>query len=224
MDHLHLTGVQPTTITGAPLCLDCSEQPARIRERCGRCYRRMRKQGIKDGTFVKIGRTLRPLRDRLLEKTTPGLGGCVIWTGSLNNRGYGTISEGGRAGKSLYAHRASYALFVAPIPAGLVVDHTCHNRDATCSGGPGCVHRRCINPEHLEAITPEENIRRSAASAVNWTHCVNGHPFDDGNTYLRPDNGTRQCKQCGRDRAARATDSDPNPDEALRRVRAGGRK
>jgi hypothetical protein len=202
MDHLHLSGAAPSAENAAHLCLECEERSIQIRGRCGRCYRRWRLQLIKSGSFVKAPPAVRPLRERLLEKTTPGPGGCVIWTASLNNRGYGKISEGGKGGKDIYAHRAAYTLFVGPIPDGLVIDHTCHNRDAACSGGPDCLHRRCINPHHLEAITPEENIKRSAASSSNWTTCVNGHPFDESNTYIRPDKGSRQCKQCGRDRRA----------------------
>ncbi|MFI2465956.1 HNH endonuclease signature motif containing protein [Streptomyces globisporus] len=188
------------------------------RGRCGRCYRNWRKRELRNGTFVKIGNVPRPLLDRLLEKTTPGPGGCVIWTATLNNRGYGTIGEGGKGGKTVYAHRASYTLLVGPIPAGLVVDHTCHNRDEACSGGPDCLHRRCINPQHLEAITSEENVSRSSASAMNRTHCINGHPFDETNTYLRPDSGSRQCRQCSRDRGRTASLN--QADEALRRARA----
>ncbi|HWU23242.1 MAG TPA: HNH endonuclease signature motif containing protein, partial [Nocardioides sp.] len=161
--------------------------------------RRHRLQLIKSGDFVKIPPARRPLRDRLLEKTTPGFGGCIIWTATTNDRGYGMTSEGTT---KLYAHRAAYTLFVGEIPPGMVVDHTCHNRDADCPGGPDCLHRRCINPRHLEATTPKENILRSAASAQNRTHCLNGHAFDEANTYIRPDNGGRQCRQCRHDRVA----------------------
>jgi len=46
------------------------------------------------------------------------------------------------------AHRVFYQLFRGPIPAGLHLDHLC--RVASCA-----------NPDHLEAVTPAENHRRS---------------------------------------------------------------
>lgn len=34
-----------------------------------------------------------------------------------------------------------------------------------------------------------------------YTHCRRGHLFDAANTYVRPDNGRRQCRACARERA-----------------------
>ncbi len=34
------------------------------------------------------------------------------------------------------------------------------------------------------------------------THCVNGHPFDDANTYWRGE-GWRGCRACNREAVAR---------------------
>ena len=34
------------------------------------------------------------------------------------------------------------------------------------------------------------------------THCPQGHPYDQANTYVGP-RGDRQCRACGRERAAR---------------------
>lgn len=31
------------------------------------------------------------------------------------------------------------------------------------------------------------------------THCVQGHPFDEANTYIQPSNGRRQCRACKRE-------------------------
>ena len=39
------------------------------------------------------------------------------------------------------------------------------------------------------------------------SHCVNGHPLVGENVYLRPDNGKRQCRACGRARRLRRRQS-----------------
>lgn len=87
------------------------------------------------------------------------------------------------------AHRVGYRLLVGEIPEGRQLDHLCRER-------------RCINPAHLEPVTRRENILRgisfSARHAVA-THCVQGHPFDEANTFRRADRGgSRVCRTCGR--------------------------
>lgn len=82
--------------------------------------------------------------------------------------------------KRWFAHRLAHELFIGPIPDGLVVDHTCHNLDASCPGGITCPHRKCVNPTHLEAVTRGENLLRGlspmAANARKDT-CSEGHPL-----------------------------------------------
>lgn len=108
--------------------------------------------------------------------------GCSEWTGTKDKDGYG------RSGRAL-AHREAYIAVFGPIPPGLELDHLCRNR-------------ACVNPYHLEPVTHYENMRRSKLAVR--THCVNGHPFDAENTYLRPKRQGRGCRECVRAAQKRA--------------------
>jgi hypothetical protein len=74
--------------------------------------------------------------------------GCWIWQAATNEKGYGQFRLKGKIKK---AHRASYEIFVGPIPRGKTVDHNCRNII-------------CVNPKHLELVTLHENVMREKAS------------------------------------------------------------
>ena len=126
--------------------------------------------------------------------------GCWLWRGQIDRKGYGKYSR-----RDLIAHRYVYALVHGPIPQGMVLDHLCHNDDLACSGGPACLHRRCVNPSHLEPVTNALNLSRGrpspmAAANAAKTHCKRGHEYSPENTYVW--RGSRHCRACG---AARTT-------------------
>jgi hypothetical protein len=97
-------------------------------------------------------------RDRFLAKIVAGPNGCAIWTAKTNERGYGRFHP--ERGHGVGAHRFAYELLIGPIPDGLQLDHVCHNRDTACPGGVVCLHRRCVNPWHLQPVSHAENVRR----------------------------------------------------------------
>lgn len=109
---------------------------------------------------------------------------CWLWMASKNLKGYGVFSVGRRG---QMAHRWSYEHHVGPIPDGMLMDHTCMRPD-------------CVNPAHLEPVSPSENVRRGYAPSVlaAWhrakTHCPQGHPYDAANTYVY--RGHRHCRAC----------------------------
>ncbi len=69
---------------------------------------------------------------------------CWLWVSKRGTDSYGTFSFDGQ---SRPAHRVSYEIFKGKIPDGLHIDHLCSVRS-------------CVNPEHLEAVTCTENVRR----------------------------------------------------------------
>ncbi|MCX4596173.1 HNH endonuclease [Streptomyces sp. NBC_01549] len=151
--------------------------------------------------------------DRIFRHTTPGWGGCVLYTGHLSAQGYGVSTV---AGQPAGAHRLVYLSLVGEIPDGLMLDHVCHSSDADCVGGPTCIHRRCVNPNHLEPVTPaENNMRGRSRSAENFlkTHCMHGHPFTPENTQLlkrlrhdgQPQRRCRECRRIANRKWARGT-------------------
>lgn len=75
---------------------------------------------------------------------TESRGTCWRWT-AATNQGYGRF---GLDGKNLLAHRLAWVDRNGPVPDGLELDHLCNNRD-------------CVNPDHLEAVPHEENVRRA---------------------------------------------------------------
>lgn len=154
---------------------------------CGRVFTARRGASIhrlrRHGTWVARPPRLRDPVERWIELVDAS-GDCWLWTGTIDQDGYGRFGIGGT---HVGAHRWAYEQFVGPIPRTFHVDHRCRVR-------------RCVNPDHLEAVTLAENNRRSptwAGRNVRKTRCVHGHPLAGDNLYLRAD-GTRACLTCRR--------------------------
>lgn len=84
-------------------------------------------------------------RDRILDNIDIDRDtGCWLWTGRINNAGYGDLG----GGKS--AHRVAYELWIGEIPQmdgkTARLDHHCNTK-------------RCCNPMHVTPRTHGMNIR-----------------------------------------------------------------
>lgn len=114
---------------------------------------------------------------------------CWLWAASKNLAGYGHFFT--RENHRVMAHRWSYEFFSdKKIPEGMQIDHLCKVR-------------HCVNPKHLEVVTPKENVRRSPNPRRQQTICKRGHDLTDP-ANVRVDQHKRgkviylmrTCRQC----------------------------
>jgi len=118
--------------------------------------------------------------DRFDAKVAPEpMSGCWLWMENVDTSGYAQFSI---KGKNRGAHRLSYERHRGEIPAGLQIDHLCRVRS-------------CVNPDHMEMVTQQENMRRGIPRCAKITHCPKGHAYDAQNTWIDK-TGRRHCREC----------------------------
>jgi len=133
------------------------------------------------------------VRNRILASIKE-VNGCWEWQKSLMVRGgYAQMMLSLEPKKpALYTgHRASWLVFRGDVEPGLHIDHLCRNR-------------KCVNPDHLEPVTPHENILRGEVSREGLRvtsplrHCSHGHEMTGENIYVYSNRGTPKilCNTC----------------------------
>lgn len=129
------------------------------------------------------------IAERIKARIKVSESGCWLWEGATEKGGYGLMKRGAGLNHGM-VHRLAYEAWRGPIPEGLQIDHLCRVRN-------------CVNPDHLEAVTPRQNVMRGrtpAAANAAKTHCPRGHEYSVQNTR-RGSKGERCCRACDRDRA-----------------------
>lgn len=106
--------------------------------------------------------------------------GCHLWTGKLGNNGRPIIWLG-RAPVNAYV--IAYKRVHGEIPHEHVVDHLCRRL-------------LCVNAEHLEAVTKQENERRKLLKyRLARRTCRRVHVLTEATRLLTPEMGVL-CRQC----------------------------
>jgi hypothetical protein len=126
---------------------------------------------------------------RVFAKRIKVKGECWVIPSPNGKDYYATARVGGR---DHVAHRLSYVLAGGVIPEALVLDHLCNQK-------------RCVRPDHLEAVTVMENSRREVLRRPprpRPTHCKAGHERNAANSYIGRD-GRWRCRPCQRRHRAR---------------------
>ena len=131
--------------------------------------------------------------DSLKSRTHTNENGCWVWEGTKRSNLYGVTVY---MGTQTTTHRVAYQLAhgLTKLSKDIEIDHICNNRE-------------CINPEHLEAVTHQENMQRGAQRRLT---CRNGHEWNDTNTYItavkRKQGGMRMQRYCRKCRAKHQSD------------------
>jgi hypothetical protein len=108
--------------------------------------------------------------------------GCELWTGAVNDRGRPIVFRNGTPASAI---RLAFERAGVELGADEVPDHLC---------------RRivCMNLDHLEPVTKQENERRkSMRYRLQRKQCRRGHALTEATRIVTPEMGVL-CRECMR--------------------------
>lgn len=108
------------------------------------------KQQFRGLEVAPLSRNAIPFDTRLWARVHK-TGTCWLWTGEVDDDGYGVVWDGKRTWK---AHRFIQTLLVCEIPDDQELDHRCFVRN-------------CVNPAHLRLVTRKQNIEHKRGALKN---------------------------------------------------------
>lgn len=131
--------------------------------------------------------------------------GCWLYPRRPQTSGHVQIACEGKVGQG---HRVIYERLKGPVPPGLELDHLCRNRP-------------CVNPDHVEPVTHQENMRRGhpgrprkekppqppKTPRIPSTHCRRGHALQGNNLCIYGKQRARVCRICTSIRGQRLRDA-----------------
>lgn len=93
----------------------------------------------------------------------------------------------------IHVHAAVAEAFIGPRPAGMQVRHLDGNR----------LNNALSNLAYgTQSENVQDSLQHGTHAQASKTHCRQGHPFDEANTYsIRP--GRRYCRACNREAVRR---------------------
>jgi hypothetical protein len=133
---------------------------------------------------------------KVIDRIEPQENGCWWYPAVPHSKGYASTRIGWPVVKGAKVHRLSWIYYKGDIPEGMVIDHLCHD-PSECEGGNTCIHRRCVNPDHLQLISASDNNKKTVRVLKYRTHCKRGHMLE--NNVVEYDNKygkKRICKTC----------------------------
>ena len=120
--------------------------------------------------------------------------GCWVWQGYIDRNGYGRIYDrtAPPGKRTEWVHRVSYSHFNGAIPERHEIDHTCQNT-------------ACMNPEHLDAVTKTQHVRRTLdRMGVSDRHKLAAHLRAIGLTYAEIADALQYASKTGAHDAVQA--------------------